>query len=110
MHLDHLVGMSNRRLLKKREKKRGDREIGNAECQVKQGLYPSEGYTIIVDTSELSMADCVKRITNALRLNTKRRIWQRNVFMAFQMTDRRHSHACCYNRRSRVGGDTEASP
>lgn len=37
--------------LKRREAKRGDRDIGNAEWQVRQGLYPLYGYDVIVDTS-----------------------------------------------------------
>lgn len=36
--------------LRKRELSRGDRKIGNAEWQLKQGLYPLEGYVIIVNT------------------------------------------------------------
>ena len=44
--------------LKRREMERGDREIGNAEWQVKKGLYPSEGYAVVVDTSLSSTEEC----------------------------------------------------
>jgi len=49
--------------LKRREIERGDREIGNAEWQVSKGLYPSDGYTIIVDTSANSTEYCVAMIS-----------------------------------------------
>lgn len=48
--------------LKKREINRGDREIGNAERQIKQGLYPLQGYDVIVDTSVISLAECAKSL------------------------------------------------
>ena len=48
--------------LKQRELKRGDRELGTAEWQVKQGLYPPDGYDLIVDTSALSKEECAAKI------------------------------------------------
>ena len=48
--------------LNKREVKRGDRDIGNAEWQVKQGLYPPDEYDIIVDTSAMSLEECAVKI------------------------------------------------
>lgn len=51
--------------LKRREKERGDREIGNAEWQVKQGLYPLEGYNAVVDSSKNPMSECVETIIKA---------------------------------------------
>ncbi len=53
--------------LKRREIRRGDRDIGNAEWQVKQGLYPLDDYDIIVDTSVTSLADCAKSIYKAVK-------------------------------------------
>jgi chloramphenicol 3-O phosphotransferase len=50
--------------LKQREIKRGDREAGNAEWQMRQGLYPIEGYGIIVDTFEESIEECANTIIN----------------------------------------------
>ena len=50
--------------LKEREIKRGDRDIGNTEIQVKQGLYPPDGYNIVVDTSSISTADCANLIAD----------------------------------------------
>lgn len=52
--------------LKRREIKRGDRDLGNAEWQVKQGLYPLDGYDIIVDTSATPLDQCVKNIYKVL--------------------------------------------
>ena len=48
--------------LKRREISRGDRAIGNAEWQVKQSLYPIDGYDIVVDTSKMSLQECTKTI------------------------------------------------
>jgi chloramphenicol 3-O phosphotransferase len=48
--------------LRRREMQRGDRDIGNAEWQMNQGLYPTEGYDITVDTFEDSLAECADRI------------------------------------------------
>lgn len=53
--------------LKRRELSRGDRDIGNAEWQVKQGLYPLDDYDIIVDTSVMSLVDCAKNIYKAVK-------------------------------------------
>jgi chloramphenicol 3-O phosphotransferase len=53
--------------LKRREISRGDRDIGNAEWQVKQGLYPLEGYNIIVDTCLSSLTECAQKISKAIR-------------------------------------------
>jgi len=50
--------------LKRREIERGDREIGNAEWQVKKGLYPSDGYAIVVDTSANSTVECAAIIAD----------------------------------------------
>jgi len=51
-------------VLKQREINRGDRDIGNAEWHVNKGLYPSDGYDIIVDTSEMPSNECATRIIN----------------------------------------------
>ena len=48
--------------LKLREIKRGDRDIGNSEGQVKQGLYPLDGYDIAVDTYANTTAECADMI------------------------------------------------
>jgi chloramphenicol 3-O phosphotransferase len=53
--------------LKRREISRGDRDIGNAAWQVKQGLYPLNGYDVIVDTSVTSLVECAKNIHKALK-------------------------------------------
>ena len=55
------------RRTKKREISRGDRDIGNAEWQVKQGLYQLEGYNIIVDTCLSSLTECAQKISKAIR-------------------------------------------
>ena len=52
--------------LKEREINRGDRDIGNAEWQVKQGLYPLSGYDIIVDTSTMPINEYVAKIIQAM--------------------------------------------
>lgn len=54
--------------LKRREIKRGDRDIGNAQWQVKQGLYPLDGYDIIADTSATALDECAKNIYKVLNL------------------------------------------
>jgi chloramphenicol 3-O phosphotransferase len=53
--------------LKQREFKRGDREAGNAEWQFKQGLYPLDGYSIIVDTSAKSTDECAILIADLVK-------------------------------------------
>ena len=50
--------------LKRREIERGNREIGSAEWQVNKGLYPSDGYAMIVDTSVNSTEVCAIIISN----------------------------------------------
>lgn len=52
--------------LKSREISRGDRDIGNAEWQIKQGLYPQNGYDVIVDTNVKSLLECAQIIYNSL--------------------------------------------
>lgn len=52
--------------LKRREISRGDRDIGNAEWQFKQGLYPMDGYHVFVDTSITSLVECAEKIHKAL--------------------------------------------
>jgi len=53
--------------LKRREVSRWDRDIGNAEWQVKQGLYPSDGYDVVVDTHVMSLLECAKYIHNTFK-------------------------------------------
>jgi chloramphenicol 3-O phosphotransferase len=53
--------------LKRREISRGDRNIGNAEWQVKQGLYPLAGYHITVDTYITSLVECAKIISKSIK-------------------------------------------
>jgi chloramphenicol 3-O phosphotransferase len=53
--------------LKRREISRGDRDIGNAEWQVKQGLYPLDNYDIIVDTGVMPLGECAKNIYNIIK-------------------------------------------
>ena len=53
--------------LRRREISRGDRDIGNAEWQVKQGLYPLDGYDIIVDTCVTSLVECAKNIRKTIK-------------------------------------------
>lgn len=52
--------------LRERELSRGDREIGNAEWQLKLGLYPVEGYDIIVNTYNMKLNECASEITKIL--------------------------------------------
>jgi chloramphenicol 3-O phosphotransferase len=52
-------------VLRKREKERGDRNIGHAEQQLAL-LYPQETYDLIVDTNANTIDQCVDRILNAL--------------------------------------------
>jgi chloramphenicol 3-O phosphotransferase len=52
--------------LQKRERERGDREIGNAQWQYYKGLYPLNGYHCEVDTSIDSICDCAKIIVEKL--------------------------------------------
>lgn len=52
--------------LKSREISRGDRDIGNAEWQIKQGLYPQNGYDVIVDTNVKSLLECARILYNSL--------------------------------------------
>lgn len=47
--------------LRRREKERGDREIGQAESQLME-LNPRDTYDITVDTFSSSLEDCAKRI------------------------------------------------
>ena len=51
--------------LKSREISRGDRDIGNAEWQVKLGLYPLDGYDVVVDTNEMPLQECAQIIYKA---------------------------------------------
>lgn len=53
--------------LKRREVNRGDRDIGNAEWQIKQGLYPLDCYDVVVDTGEMSLQKCVKNICKTIK-------------------------------------------
>lgn len=34
----------------------------NAEWQVRQGLYPLDGYDVVVDTKEMLLQECAKTI------------------------------------------------
>lgn len=52
--------------LRIRELSRGDRELGNAEWQLKQGLYPLEGYAISVNTYNMKLDECANEITKIL--------------------------------------------
>ena len=52
--------------LKRREEKRGDRDIGNAEWQVNKGLYPFDGYDIIINTHTNTSDECVEMITQKI--------------------------------------------
>lgn len=53
------------RILKEREKQRGNRCIGSAEASL-QYLYPKGGYEIMVDTYEMPTSDCVSKIVQML--------------------------------------------
>lgn len=55
--------------LRRREKSRGDRDIGNAEWQVKQGLYPFDGYDVVVDTNTMSLLECAANIQKGFKEN-----------------------------------------
>lgn len=61
--------------LRIREKQRGDRNAGTASDSYEY-LYPKEGYDIIVDTYELSSAECAMQIAEKIKLlseNERRR-------------------------------------
>lgn len=51
--------------LRRRERERGDRQIGQAESQLPE-LEPRETYDVIVNTSEMTTEACVDRIICAL--------------------------------------------
>lgn len=51
--------------LQRREKERGDREIGNAEWQFPI-LHPQDTYDITVDTFENSAEECTDQIIEML--------------------------------------------
>jgi len=51
--------------LRKREQKRGDREIGHGEQQLAY-LYPQDIYDLTVDTHANTIEDCVNQIINSL--------------------------------------------
>ena len=49
--------------LMKREKERGDREIGNANEQYKIGLFPLNEYNLEISTSKITLNEGAKQIT-----------------------------------------------
>lgn len=49
--------------LRRRERERGDRNIGHAESQLKY-LEPQDTYDLIIDTSKLSIDECITQIIN----------------------------------------------
>jgi chloramphenicol 3-O phosphotransferase len=51
--------------LDRRERWRGDRDIGNAVSQLKE-LYPKNTYDMVVDTSVLSTIRCAEEITKVM--------------------------------------------
>jgi chloramphenicol 3-O-phosphotransferase/N-acetylglutamate synthase-like GNAT family acetyltransferase len=53
--------------LRKREKERGDRDIGHAEQQLAY-LYPQDTYDVIVDTHANTIDECVDKIINSLNV------------------------------------------
>jgi chloramphenicol 3-O phosphotransferase len=58
--------------LKQREIRRGDGDIENSEWQVKQELYPKDGYDITVDTSERSTEECASKIVDLFNRSSLR--------------------------------------
>lgn len=52
--------------LEARERERGDRGIGSAAEQLMLGLYPPDGYDVVVDTGLGGLAECAESIISAL--------------------------------------------
>ena len=68
--------------LRRRERERGDREIGQGESQVAK-LDPQDMYDIIVDTYNNTTVECADKIIDLLKYSEKftafKTLWEQRI-------------------------------